>query len=585
MPLVKFIDEGKEIKVKRGETLLNAAIAADVGLVSECGGRGICKRCRVKVNGEEVLACQTRVERDIEVEVPEKSKPKILKILEKGYEEYRVELNPIVKSFPLQLKAPNLEDNLADTERVRRALGRQVKFPLDTLRCLASELRKKNWNPDISLFEDEVIALKNVDYGIALDVGTTTVVASLVDLKSGKTVKTASSINKQISCGEDILSRIMYSEENGEEGIKTLQRLIIENTNSLISEFEVDRKRVGCMAIGGNTTMGHLFLGLDSKYIRYEPYIPTANDPGIHRAKDLGVDILPNSPLFFLPNRAGYFGGDVVGDILTSDMHRREEISMLIDTGTNGEIVLGNRDWLACCACSAGPAFEGGEVACGVRAMRGAIERIKIGRDSKVRYKVIGDVKPIGICGSGLIDLMAELFINKLVGRRGEFITEADPERIREGEEGKEYIAVPREKSASGKDIFFSEADIKNLLRTKAAMYAATRTLLRNTGFMIDDVEKIYIAGGFGNYINIRNAIIIGLLPDIDVEKYIFIGNGSAQGAKLCLLSDGKRKESAEIAKKLAYIELSVANEFFDEFNSAMFIPHTDIELFPSVVI
>ncbi|MDP7266123.1 MAG: ASKHA domain-containing protein, partial [Candidatus Thermoplasmatota archaeon] len=300
-------------------------------------------------------------------------------------------------------------------------------------------------------------------------------------------------------------------------------------------------------------------------------------------AKELGIRINNRAILHSLPSRAGYVGGDITADILATRMYEKSEISIMIDVGTNGEVVVGNKDWLVGCACSAGPAFEGGEVESGMRATTGAIEQIDINPGSGPDYKTIGNVAPVGICGSGLIDLLAELFTHNLIDRKGNLQQEVDPRRIRKGNEGAEYVVVEKSATGNSTDIVITEIDIQSIIRSKAAVYAATALLLRTVNMDFDDMDKIYIAGGFGNYIDLRKAILLGLLPDMSVDKFVFIGNGSLTGAKTVLLSRDMKEQAADINKKLTYVELSVNKDFFDEFSSASFIPHTDLEQFPSV--
>ncbi|MEW6069964.1 MAG: ASKHA domain-containing protein, partial [Candidatus Thermoplasmatota archaeon] len=415
-------------------------------------------------------------------------------------------------------------------------------------------------------------------------IGTTTVVATLIDLNEGKIIDTASDYNKQIICGADVISRIDYAEEE-KHGLKKLNSLVIETINYLIKELiannNIRREEISYIVTAGNTTMTHLLLNLSPSYIKREPYIPTANLIKEIKAQEIGVE-LPNAYLYCTPGRSAYVGGDITADILASGMHKQEALSMLIDVGTNGEVVLGNKDWLVACSCSAGPAFEGGEVDYGTRAVKGAIEKVRITTQLEVEYSVIGGVKPIGICGSGLIDLLGELFRCGIIDKSGR-IKDLDIKRIREGKEGKEFVVVWSKATKIGKDLVISEADIRNIVRTKAAIYAATSLLLKTMGYEIEDLSQIFIAGAFGNYLDARKSILTGILPDVSVEKLKFIGNGALTGAQLILLSKEKKKEAEEIFRKITYIDLSTNPKFFEEFTSALFLPHTNLELFPSV--
>lgn len=416
--------------------------------------------------------------------------------------------------------------------------------------------------------------------GIAIDIGTTTVVVYLVDLNNGNIIAKESSYNKQIICGEDVIARVLYCEE--EEGLNKLKSLVLETINFLINEFKVSKDEIKSCVIAGNTIMTHLFLGIHPKYIRLEPYIPTANLFPLIKANDIGLNIYKNAPVYCLPSRSSYVGGDITADVLASGMHKKEELALLIDVGTNGEVVLGNKDWLVSCSCSAGPAFEGGEVEFGLRATSGAIEDIELEEDLNVKYKTIENAKPKGICGSGLLDLIAEMFTHGVIDKQGK-IQNLNSKRIRKGKEGNEFVIAWKEETEIKKDIVITDIDIKNILRTKASMFSAILTLLKSMEYSLDNIERVYIAGGFGNYLDSEKGIILGLFPDIPLWKFEYIGNGSVAGATLVLLSKEKKKEAEEIFQKMTYFELSVSNTYFNEFTSALFLPHTDINLFPSV--
>jgi uncharacterized 2Fe-2S/4Fe-4S cluster protein (DUF4445 family) len=409
-------------------------------------------------------------------------------------------------------------------------------------------------------------------------------VVELVNVGTGDIVAKKAAYNKQVIHGEDVLTRILHAEEE-KNGLQDLRKLIVETINYLLEEAmkeaDVKRNEICYGAAAGNTVMTHLLLGLNPAHIRREPYIPTANFFPLIKAKETGIKINPEGYFYILPCRSSYVGGDITADVLASALHRTDKLSLLIDVGTNGEVVLGNKDWMVSCSCSAGPAFEGGEVDYGIRATRGAIEKVALTTSLDVKYATIGNVKPKGICGTGLIDLLAELFTHGVIDRSGR-IRSLDSPRIRDGKEGKEFVVVWANETKINKDMVITEVDIRNIIRTKAAVYAAASVLLKTMKHSFDDVEQIFIAGGFGNYLDTRKSIWLGLLPDVSPEKFKFIGNGSLAGARLTIISRKSRKESIEIAKKMTYIELSVTPSFFNEFTSAMFLPHTDIEKFPS---
>jgi uncharacterized 2Fe-2S/4Fe-4S cluster protein (DUF4445 family) len=649
--VVSFKPENKRATIQQGDTILNAAVLADVFINSVCGGLGKCGKCKVQVKGEVeardsdllsedekknnmFLACETKVIGDLEVYIPEISRAAKHQILTKSKEIEIESFAPITRKLRLTLPAPSLEDNVSDLERLKKGLEEQgiseAEIGLNLLRNTARTLRENIWDVSVTVSEIEygceIINIESKDeqskhFGLAIDVGTTTVVVSLIDLNSGEIIATKSNYNKQIVCGEDVLARINYAEEE-EGGLLRLNKLIVETINFLIEKLTLDdelcrrgvdygtcKEDITSIVAAGNTTMSHLFLSLDPQHIRFEPYIPTASLIPYIKAKDLGLEVNPEALVYLLPCRSSYVGGDITADILASGLSKKDEIAMLIDVGTNGEAVVGNKEWLVSCSCSAGPAFEGGEVQHGMRASIGAIEKIALNvlpkeneKDIKVFYKTIGDVKPKGICGSGLIDLLAEMFVHGIIDKGGN-INDLPSSRIRDGTEGKEFviawavetslgrdmIAQRKEdgeivmKEAEGKDIVITEADIKNILRTKAAVYASCSVLLKSMNKTFDDIDRIYIAGGFGNYIDLKKAILLGLFPDVPLEKYDFIGNGSLGGSRLCLLSREMRREAHRIYKMMTYIELSVNNMFYNEFTSALFLPHTDLTLFPSV--
>ncbi|MEE9151065.1 MAG: ASKHA domain-containing protein [Thermoplasmata archaeon] len=650
--IVTFQPENKSVQVKSGETIMNAAIDAGVFINSVCGGLGKCGKCKVQVKGkvsakdsellskEEkennfYLACETVVASDVDIYIPEISRAARHQILVKSKETRIEHLVPITRKLRLTLPAPSLEDNISDLERIKKGLAEHniltARTGVDMLRKVAKILRDNYWDVGVTVSEIdgeyEIIYIDskettNKHFGLAIDIGTTTVVVSLIDLNSGETIATKSNYNKQIVCGEDVLARINFAEEEG--GLTKLNKLIIETINFLIEELTLDdevcrrgikygtcKEDITSVVAAGNTTMSHLFLSMNPQHIRLEPYIPTASLIPLLKAKDLGLEVNPEATIFYMPCRSSYVGGDVTADILSSGLNKKDELSLLIDVGTNGEAVIGNKEWLVSCSCSAGPAFEGGEVQHGMRAAIGAIEKIAlnvlprekgVGMDIKIFYKTIGDVKPKGICGSGLIDLLAEMFLHGIIDKSGNINDVLSP-RIRDGAEGKEFVVVWAKetslgrdviaqrrddgeivmKEADGKDIVITEADIKNIIRTKGAVYASCSVLLKSLNHTFDDLDKIYIAGGFGNYIDLKNAILLGLFPDVPLKKYEFIGNGSLGGARLALLSKEMREEAKRIYSMMTYIELSVNNMFYNEFTSALFLPHTDMNLFPSV--
>ncbi len=635
---VRFYPKGITVEVEPGSTLLEAAFLAGVEVNSACGGKGTCGRCRMIVSGNfgsrqtdlimpydwEMgyrLACTTKVLGDTIAYVPEESRLNEMQILETYFGSKVAEISPLSSAVYVELTPPSLDNSVGDRERLECGLrlgAGALSFPLSVLRELPGTLRRTAWRVtpvlDLSAVNPSVIEVNEWDttsrnFGIALDIGTTTVVLSLVDLSTGNVVTQASAYNKQIMCGEDILARIAFAEDGG---LDRLHLLVIDTINNLLAQVcnmsdkckatisRVCKEEITAMAVGGNTTMIHLFLGIHPKTIRYDPYISVTNIPPSVKARDLGIEIHPEAPIYCVPGRASYVGGDIVADVISSGMRDHEGTSLLIDVGTNGEIVLGGKDWMASCSCSAGPAFEGGEVACGMRAMPGAIERISIDDSYKVSYSTISSQKPTGVCGSGLIDLIAGMFLTGILDKKGR-IQDVQSDRVRTTENGREYVIAwadetgqpklripPTMNNIKGrampkKDIVITDDDLANIIRTKAAVYAACEVLLKSVDMTFGDLERVYVAGGFGNYIDVGNAITIGLLPDIPKEKFSFIGNASLGGARLALLSQRKRDEALEVHKSMTYLELTTNASFFDRFTSASFLPHTDLSQFPSL--
>jgi uncharacterized 2Fe-2S/4Fe-4S cluster protein (DUF4445 family) len=557
-----------------------------------------------------VLACHSLVQSDLQVEIPQESRmqakhkiatgansEEILKLMKQagGCLESR-----IFRVY-LDLAPPTIDDNIADFERVRRALDNagfgaaHLHMNYLMLSKLSRVLREGQWKVTVSVFGyGEVLEVLDIfpgsatktRYGAAVDIGTTTVVVYLVDMKNGHVIGTASTYNSQVKCGDDVITRIVYATEKN--GLKELQELVVGNIDTLLAELaekhQIAPGMIDYIVAAGNTTMMHLFYGIDPQHIREEPYIPTATFFPIIRGKSVGFQFDPQTIIYSMPNVASYVGGDITSGIMVSQIHKQDKVSLFIDIGTNGEIVLGNKDWLVTAACSAGPAFEGSGIKFGMRAMEGAIEEVEIDpKTYEVNFRVIGDVKPIGVCGSGMIDALAEMYLSGVIDQKGKIREEIGSKRIRRGESGLEYVLAWRVESAINKEIVLTEVDLDNLIRAKGAIYAGFATLVSHMGMGFKDIEKLYIAGGFGRYIDVERAITIGMLPDLPAEKFVFLGNTSIMGAYFALLCDRLRHEAEEIAKKMTYVELSVSRSFMDEYMSALFLPHTNLDAFPTV--
>lgn len=611
------LSSGKTLSIEKNEDLLKALKRQGVYLAASCGGKGTCGKCKVKViegsfdivsagkldkkDREKgyVLACQTMPKGDLLIEIPEESRlvvgDKIAvsrsRDLFELFQSFNVPISPMVKQLCLDIPPPTIHDNISDLERLKRSLEEKglktMRFSHRFVSGLSRILRKSNWRVLLGYTDEgEVLYIEDSEtfrgrYGLAIDIGTTTVVIYLVDLVDGRLLDVGSTYNSQIRYGDDVITRIIYATERG--GLDELREAIVSDINDLISPIlerqGINRNDIESVIIAGNTTMSHIFWALDPAYIREEPYIPTVNFFPLWKAGTARININPQATVYTVPCVASYVGGDIVAGVLASRMHKNPEIALFMDIGTNGEIAIGNNEWLMTAACSAGPCFEGSGIKNGMRATEGAIESLSINRVTlEPEITVIGNSRPLGICGSGMIDAISEMFLTGIIDQKGKLV-ESKSRRVRIGEEGKEFLIY----EGKDKEIVLTEVDIENILRAKAAIYAGVTLLLKEAGFELDVIEKVYIAGGFGNYLNVDKAIILGMLPDLPKERFVFLGNTSITGAYLCLLSDKLRREAEEIASKMTYIELSVSRGFMDEYVSALFLPHTDMNLFPSV--
>ncbi|MBI5141685.1 MAG: DUF4445 domain-containing protein [Nitrospirae bacterium] len=611
---------GKTVESRSGESILSALRREKVYLVSSCGGRGTCGKCKIqitegtasrqslmKLDANEIannfaLACKAFPDTDIAIEIPKESRLLIGDKIAVGRaddlarlaEQLGCALSPLVRRVPLVIAPPTIDDNISDLERIKRELGRagvdaeRLHVRYDLLREMSDVLRDNDWQVTLTISTGELPELLAIHsgteaaahYGVAVDIGTTTVVVYLIDMLSGKLVDVGSTYNSQMRYGDDVINRIVHATEHGM--IEQLQQAVVGDINNLLDpvleRHNLKSDDIDSMVIAGNTTMTQLFYCLNPEYIREEPYIPAANAyPEIH-AGQLGIDIHPNAPIFTAPCVASYVGGDISAGVLASGMARREGFSLFMDIGTNGEIALGNREMLVTAACSAGPCFEGSGMKCGMRATEGAIEGIEFDpRSFNPTLKVVGGGEPLGICGSGMIDAIGDMYLKGIIDQKGKL--QPVSRRVREGDDGMEILL-----SGGRREVVLTESDIENIIRAKAAIHAGYSVLLNEIGFTIDMLDNIYIAGGFGNYLNIEKAILLGMLPDVDRSKFVFLGNTSITGAAICLLSGAMRAEVKEIAAKMTYVELSVSASFMDEYMSAMFLPHTDMNRYPTVL-
>lgn len=619
---VIFHPEGRRVRVERGTVVLAAARAAGVPILSICGGEGICGRCRVIVRRGEVdaaptlhlsraeiargyvLACQARVWEDLEVEVPPESREGMTAAVDqdaRGFLAPEAEARdsfahePVVQKLFLELPPPSLEDNTGDQERLFREVRRRMDAPvlqagLKVLRTLPSLLREAGWRVTatvaqrggtVELLQAEPGDRTGEAYGVAVDVGTSTVVAHLLDLRTGRTLGAEARYNSQRAFGEEVTRRIIAAER---QGVESLQEAVVEDINGLIAlvvdQVGVRLQDVLAAVCAGNTAMIHFLFGLPPGALRKSPFVAATLAPPPIRAAEVGIRINPRGLLYAIPGIGGWVGGDITAGLLATGLYRATAPFLFIDIGTNGEAVVGDGDYMVAASASAGPAFEGAGVTCGMRASRGAIHRVEF-TPIGVRYQTIGDEPARGLCGSGIIDAVAGLFRAGYIDRSGRL----DPSRPGVVEWHGEPSFVLAVNGAEAKPVVITQRDIENVLRAKAAIYAAVSVLLRETGLKPSQIHRIYIAGAFGSHIDPRNAVALGLVPDHSPGKLVFMGNTALAGAKLCLLSRKALELAADLARRVTYYDLTACPYYYEEFMAAKFLPHTDLSRFPTMAL
>jgi uncharacterized 2Fe-2S/4Fe-4S cluster protein (DUF4445 family) len=617
--------------VEEGDNLLQAAIDASVHISASCGGTGVCGTCKVLVRKGEVgsvrseklsdeewqqgirQACQSRVITDLTVYVPVESRLERAVLSHEGKEVAETLATgwrfgpPLSKCF-IELPPPTIKDNASDLSRVLKGLKHQCKLSnltvdFNVLKRLPQIVRNGDWKVTVTTLttavkpraEDKrrprVINIEPGDtrhkyYSLAFDVGTTTVCGQLLDLNRGKAIAQCIDYNGQISFGQDVITRIAYSQKPG--GLKKLQQTVVTTINKIIGELlaqsQVDIEDVGHLAVAGNTTMIQVLLGLDPKYVRLSPYTPVANFIPPVNASSLGIKVADYVHLFTFPLVASYVGGDIISGIVGAGLYQRKKMTLYIDIGTNGEVVIGNSDWMVVASCSAGPAFEGGGIKHGMVASTGAIEDFAINPSNlEPEVGTIGGTKPKGICGTGLINIVAGLFEAGVIDANGKFDIDPSSRRVRQGSDGYEYVLSRAGETQIGKDIVITEVDIDNLIRTKAALYAGYQTLIKSVGLTLADLEQVIIAGAFGSHIDIEKSITIGLFPDVPRDRFVFIGNGSLLGARLASFSTDLMDDARRVARMITNFELSENTDFMNNYVAALFLPHTNTGEFPTV--
>jgi uncharacterized 2Fe-2S/4Fe-4S cluster protein (DUF4445 family) len=618
-------------QVPTGSLLVEALHKAGVDIGQPCGGQGRCGRCIVQVaaggkvrrrsylrlSQEDIaqgyaLACQSVVEGDLYITVPPQEKIERRLTTDRIASEIRVPdgyeftWSQTIRRVSVSLNPPSMDDQADDWSRLQTALRtkaniEQINCSIGLLRRIGTVLRESDWNVtailDMATGETGGLArLIDLRPGIgseeeplwsaAIDIGTTTVTVWLVDLVTGQVKAQVAEYNGQIARGEDVVSRIIFASKNG--GADELQQRVVNTINGLIElackRVKAKPEQVVKATVVGNSTMAHLLLKIPAASIRLSPFITAVNHPPLTTTREVGLNLCPEGTVDCLPGVASYVGADITAGVLSSGVYLSEEVVLFLDVGTNGEMVLGNRDWMVTCACSAGPAFEGAGVVDGMRATEGAIEEVWVNNETyEPTYRVIGGGKPRGICGSGLISLLAEIFLTGVLDKAGNVNVDLKTRRVREGDHGGEYVIAWGAETEHGKDIVITHVDIDNLLRAKAAIYAGFTILADQVGVPLESVAKMLIGGSFGKYINVEKAVQIGLLPDMPWERFEFLGNTAIRGSYYALLSQQSRDRVADIAKRMTYIELSADNTFYEAFMSAMFLPHTDMSRFPTV--
>ena len=623
-----------QIECNAGDNLLELARRANVAIDAPCSGNGSCGKCRVKlvegnletipsrhITDEEYeagwrLSCNSKVMGDCTVFVPDiasayqsrmktadLSSPKEVAIFEDAQANLKasgIQFENNFRCLVVTMDEPTLDDTMPDNERLTWAVQAQlgvekVSIPYTVMVKLASTLRKYHWTVAVKgeLQGDTFRCMEICDpedtaiVGCAIDIGTTTVTMVLTDLVTGKLLAKGSSGNGQIRYGADVINRIIEQGKDG--GKKKLQDAIIKETltpiiANLCRTAGVSARSLLRLCVAANTTMNHLFVGVDAESVRMEPYIPSFFGWEGLQAGDLKLPANPLAPVLIAPNIGSYVGGDITAGTLAAGLWDRDEMSLFIDLGTNGEIVFGNRDFMMSCACSAGPAFEGGDISCGMRATDGAIEACTIdGATMEPTLTIVGEAgqKPVGICGSGIIDIISELFRCGIINARGQFSREG--ERVKRDQHGMgRYVLCDAAHSETGREISINEVDIDNFIRAKGAIFSAIDTLLSAVDMTVDMIDKVYVAGGIGSGINMKNSVNIGMLPDVELEKYEYIGNSSLTGAYAMVMSDEANAKCGELGANMTYLELSTHPGYMDNFVAACFLPHTDSRLFPN---
>ncbi|MBZ0158285.1 MAG: ASKHA domain-containing protein [Alphaproteobacteria bacterium] len=630
-----FQPSGRRGQVPEGTTILEASRRLGVEIEAPCGEQMVCGKCRVKVmegnfpkegitssmshlspqdekelkvlerkeSEENVrLACVTKVYGDILIFVPEGSRTG-KQIVSKAARKIKVKLKPAVRKYYVELPEPNLDDPLGDFERLEEALAKDhglKKLTIDyrALQKLPDVARQSDWKMTATVWMDrEVIRVEpgkvETNIGLAVDIGSTTCASYLTDLNTGEVLATESMMNPQVRYGDDVMSRITYCMLNENTGLKELQGTIIEGLNTMVANAAkkagFTTEDISEMTVVGNTAQHHLLLGINPEFMGVAPFTPALHASTDIKAERFGINILPGGNVHVLPIEAGFVGADNVGCLLADEPQKRKEITLLIDIGTNGELILGNKDKLLSCSCATGPALEGAQIEFGMRAAPGAIERIKIDEKTlEPTYRVIGNenwsdgktnMKAKGICGSAIIDGIAEMFRAGILKKNGNVDMEVKSDRIRMGEKGvAEYVLAWKHETSIDHDIVINQKDVRAIQLAKGALYSGCVIMMRKLG--VKSFDRLAIAGAFGSHIDKVAAMLIGMYPDCPLDKVEYVGNAAGDGARIALLNIDKRKEANEVARRVEYVELALEEDFNDRFGEAMQFPHM-VDEFP----
>ncbi|NOX34834.1 MAG: DUF4445 domain-containing protein [Deltaproteobacteria bacterium] len=632
---VKFLPYNVSIDAEDNESLIRAAMEAGVHINASCGGSGVCGKCRVLIEEGNVeggisehlspedrekgyrLACLSKIASDIAVRIPVESQidttrlnaqtggRHTAKAVYSDVDELRQDglFIPPVEKIYLELDPAVAGDNQADVTRIINHLRlnhdeHRLTMDLNLIRKIPDIIRKGDFKVTATIVrpvrkdgKNKIVNIEPFDtsernFAIAVDIGTTTVYGQTLDLQTGEVLSQHGEFNSQISYGEDVISRIVFSEKDG--GLEIIHQKVIETLNKIIDRIlkkaEIARHEVTTITLAGNSTMTQLLLKINPSYIRRDPYVPASIMYPPFHANEIGIDLADHSIALIYPGVSSYVGGDIIAGVMASGMYRTNELTLYMDIGTNAEIVIGHKDWMVCTAASAGPAFEGGGVKFGMRAGKGAIEDFSIDPETyEPMIITVGNKKAKGICGSGLITLAAKLLETGIIDSRGKFNRSLETPRVRKTDDIWEYVLVYKENTQIDRDITITEPDLDNLIRAKGAMYSAALTLLEEIGLKVNDIERVILAGGFGSYVDLQSAITIGLLPEIEPEKVTYLGNGSLLGCKINSLTNALRRDVANVVNMMTNFELASTPSYMDHYMGALFLPHTEMNYFPKV--